>query len=349
MTGNSHTASVIIPTLDEIGHIGPLLDHLLAEPADIVGEVLVVDGGSTDGTRAIVLAAAHSDPRVQLIDNPDRIQAAGINRAVARANPRFGVIVRVDAHAGYPKGYVGRVARALAITGADSVVVRMKTAGDSCLQRAIALASNSRIGTGGSAHRMGGISGFIDHGHHAGMTRAIFERTGGYDPTFEANEDAELDYRIRRDGGRIWFAANICIRYTPRRTLKGLARQYFRYGSGRARTFLKHGELLRIRQMLPPMALIGVLGGMLLAPLSAASLVLPIGYGTIISIAATATAMRTRSVCALLMIPSLATMHFAWGAGFLQRLCVHFTKSGDHEVGLKVEDRGMPTHSEDPA
>jgi succinoglycan biosynthesis protein ExoA len=349
MSSNAQTASVIIPTLDEIGPIGPLLDQLLAEPDDVVGEVLVADGGSTDGTREIVSAAARSDPRVQLIDNPDRIQAAGINRAFARANPRFGVIVRVDAHAGYPKGYVGRVGRAMAITGADSAVVRMETIGESCLQRAIALASNSRIGTGGSAHRMGHISGFIDHGHHAGMTRAVFERTGGYDPTFEANEDAELDYRIRHSGGRIWFAANISIRYTPRRTLKGLARQYFRYGSGRARTFLKHREPLRIRQMLPPIALTGVVGGMLLAPLNSACLVLPIGYGAIVSIAAAATAMRTRSACALLMAPALATMHFAWGSGFLHRLYVHMRTQRDRKVGIDVENRRMPTHSEDPA
>lgn len=349
MSSTARTASVVIPTLDEIAHIGRLLDHLLAEPANIVGEILVADGGSQDGTREVVTAASLRDPRVRLIDNPDRIQAAGINLAVARANPRFGVIVRVDAHAAYPRGYIARVVRSMMETGADSVVVRMDTVGDSCLQRAIALASNSRIGTGGSAHRSGRSSGFIDHGHHAGMTRTIFDKAGGYDPAFEANEDAELDYRIRRNGGQIWFAANISIRYTPRSTLKALARQYFRYGSGRARTFLKHGERLRIRQLMPPIVLVGIVGGLLLAPWNDALLVLPAGYAITVTMAAAAMAVQHRSSCALLVAPALAIMHLAWGAGFLHRLCVHICTQRDPMAVVDVNRRRKPKRHKDSA
>lgn len=342
------TASVIIPTLNERAHIGALLDRLLAEPAGIVGEIWVADGGSTDGTPDIVTAAARHDPRVRLIDNPDRIQAAGINRAVARADPRFAAIVRVDAHAGYPAGYVGTVLRTMAERGADSVVVRLDTIGGTCLQRAIAAASNSRIGTGGSAHRMGGRSGFVDHGHHAGMTRAMFEQAGGYDPAFEANEDAEFDYRIRRAGGRIWFAADIALRYVPRGTLRGLGRQYFRYGSGRARTFLKHGERLRIRQMLPPVALTGCIAGLLLAPLSPYALLLPLGYAVPVAIGAMIMAIRAGSACVLLAAPALATMHFAWGAGFLHRILARNRRSGDPGADDRAGRTPWPNRSEDP-
>ena len=316
----SPTASVVIPTLNEIAHIEGLIAQLLAEPDTTVGEILVADGGSTDGTREAVRRIAASEPRVRLIDNPDRIQAAGVNRAVGQADQRFATIVRVDAHALYPRNYVGRLLDAMARSGADSVVVRMETVGRTCLQRAIAAAGNSRIGTGGSAHRMARGSGFVDHGHHAAFSRILFERAGGYDASFEANEDAELDARLRALGGRIWLDADIPVTYCPRATLRGLARQYRRYGSGRAHTFLKHGEPLKLRQMLPPIALAGVSVGLLLAPLTPFALLLPTGYFAAVAAGSIALALTTRSPCALLALLALPTMHFAWGAGFIGRL-----------------------------
>jgi len=313
-------ACVIIPTLNEIAHIEGLLAHLLAEPAETVGMILVADGGSRDGTREAVQRIAMETRRVALVDNPDRIQAAGVNRAVAAADPRFELIVRVDAHALYPAGYVGRLLASMESSGADSVVVRLDTVGISCLQRGVAAAQNSRVGTGGSAHRMGRVSGFVDHGHHAAFRRAVYERAGGYDESFEANEDAELDARIRAQGGRIWLDVTTPVTYFPRTTIRGLWRQYWRYGSGRARNYRKHGEKLRVRQMLPPAALLAVLLGLLLAPLAPVALMLPLGYFTALAISGALLAFTARSGCVLFSIPALATMHFAWGAGFLHRM-----------------------------
>ena len=51
-------------------------------------EVIVADGGSTDRTRGIVGAIAERDPRVRLIDNPGRMQAAGLNRAIQASRGR---------------------------------------------------------------------------------------------------------------------------------------------------------------------------------------------------------------------------------------------------------------------
>jgi succinoglycan biosynthesis protein ExoA len=353
MTGGDGTmsvhapASVVIPTLNEIAHIGGLIDHLLSEPVATVAEILVADGGSRDGTRELVQARARRDPRIRLVDNPDRIQASGVNRAVAVADPASRTIVRVDAHAGYPPAFVGRLLTAMADSGADSVVVRMDTVGTTCLQRAIAAASNSPVGTGGSAHRMGRTSGFIDHGHHAAMRRTIFDHTGGYDPDFEANEDAELDVRIRAAGGRIWLAADIALTYVPRATLGALARQYHRYGSGRARTLLKHGETLRLRQRLPTVALIGVLAGLLLSPISLWALLLPLGYFGLIGAAAIALALRGRSACLMLAMPAVATMHFAWAIGFLTRYFVQMRIFRNRNVRSGVKRRHLPARNKD--
>jgi succinoglycan biosynthesis protein ExoA len=167
---------------------------------------------------------------------------------------------------------------------------------------------------------MGRHSGFVDHGHHAAFRREAFVRAGGYDESFEANEDAELDARIRARGGRIWLDVDNTVTYFPRSTIEGLARQYWRYGAGRARTALKHGERLRMRQMLPPVALIAVLAGLLLAPWMPVMLMLPLGYFTALGRGTIQLVLAERSACVWGAGPALATMHFAWGAGFLRRM-----------------------------
>jgi succinoglycan biosynthesis protein ExoA len=315
-------AICVIPTLNEEKNVGSLLAQLCRLELDCVSEILVTDGGSTDSTRDIVLAAGARDARVRLIGNPDRFQAAGINRAVAAALSQADTIVRMDAHADYSDDFVPRVLAAFEATGADMVTVRLRTVGETCLQRAIAAASNSRAGSGGSAHRIGGASGFVEHGHHAGMDRRMFERIGGYDESFAANEDAEFDYRVRREGGRIWLAADIEIIYHPRRTLPALFTQYRRYGRGRARTYLKHGERLRPRQLLPP-ALVLVLGSSLALSLVDRPFLLPaIIYVCALAVATIFLLVRTRDICTMGAGAAMATMHLAWGWGFLTTLLI---------------------------
>ena len=115
-------------------------------------------------------------------------------------------------------------------TGADSVVVRLRTCGHTCFERAVAAVSNSAFGTGGAAHRVGGGSGWIDHGHHAAFLRRSFELNGGYDPALGPTRtpNSTCDYGGPAAGSgspRSWR-----IDYIPRGTPSALARQYFRYG-----------------------------------------------------------------------------------------------------------------------
>ena len=123
---------------------------------------------------------------------------------------------------------------ALARTGADSVVVPMDAVGVGCFQRAVAWVVDTPLGSGGSAHRGGKRSGFVDHGHHAAFKAARFRELGGYDEAFSHNEDAEFDRRLADAGGRIWLDADIRIGYFPRATPGALWRQYWNYGRARA-------------------------------------------------------------------------------------------------------------------
>jgi dolichol-phosphate mannosyltransferase len=63
------SVTIVVATLNEAHRIAPLLEGVMAQ-GPIVGEILVVDSRSTDGTRAIVEAAAARDPRVKLLTDP---------------------------------------------------------------------------------------------------------------------------------------------------------------------------------------------------------------------------------------------------------------------------------------
>src|SRR5688500_5170703 len=63
----SERVSIILPDLNEAGRIKPCLDCLICQ-FEAVAEILVVDGGSTDGTQSIVEGYRVRDARVRLID-----------------------------------------------------------------------------------------------------------------------------------------------------------------------------------------------------------------------------------------------------------------------------------------
>jgi len=308
--------TIVVPVLDEERYIRQSLLSLLEQVRTLQTEILVMDGGSQDDTVAIVNELAASNPAVRLIMNPARLQSAACNLAAKLADPRSRVLIRADAHAGYPFNFLRTCLEALLESGATSVVVPMRTVGDGAMQRAIAATQNCRLGNGGSSHRRAGISRFVDHGHHAAFDLGFFRSLGGYDSSFTHNEDAELDVRTLRAGGRIWLCTDAMIDYYPRDSLRQLGRQYVRHGRGRARTTAKHGLRLRLRQCLPIVILASVLCASLVFvnPL----LGLPVGLylGACVLWGANE-AVRRRDPALLAMGPAAIVMHVAWAIGFL--------------------------------
>lgn len=323
-----HEVLIVVPTLNESRAIEPCLRSLLTgDPRLANADVIVADGGSSDGTQAIVARLAREFPRLRLIENPDRLQSAGLNRAVTEAaHIRHRVLLRADAHAVYPPGYAMKVAERLADLGAAAVVVPMDSRGEGCFQRAAAWIVDTPLGSGGSAHRGGRRSGEVDHGHHAGMDLDWFRSMGGYDPTFSHNEDAEFDHRLRAAGGRIWLAADLRLDYTMRPTVVALARQYRNYGRGRARMLRKHRLRPKLRQAVPALNLLLLVMGMALiaagllsgiGALVVAGMLWPLCYLGILLAASLWMTARHASACGLWAGVALATMHLSWGAGFL--------------------------------
>ncbi|TIW73008.1 MAG: glycosyltransferase, partial [Mesorhizobium sp.] len=234
--------------------------------------------------------------------------------AVATLGEGADYLIRIDAHGGYPDDYCDRLVEEALATGADSVVVSMLTAGTGAVQKAVAAAQNSKLGTGGSKHRHMSEGEWVDHGHHALMRIAAFSHAGGYDESFSHNEDAELDYRLRQAGYRIWMSGRTHMVYYPRSSLKSLYLQYLGYGRGRARNVLKHRMVPKVRQMVPllvaPVVLLALFS--FVHWLAAVPFLLwaavCLGYGLL-------TAVRQRNASIALAGVSAMVMHFGWSVG----------------------------------
>lgn len=310
---------IVIPCLNEAAHIGALLGQLRPAAERLGARIVVADGGSTDGTLAIVEAVAAQDPKVVLLHNPKRIQSAAINLAVATFGDGADYLIRIDAHGGYPQDFCDLLVEEALATGADSVVVSMLTSGSGAVQKAVAAAQNSKLGTGGSKHRHLSAGEWVDHGHHALIRISAFTAVGGYDETFSHNEDAELDYRLRQAGHRIWMSGKTQMIYYPRSSLKGLYFQYLGYGRGRAKNVLKHRMIPKVRQMIPllvfPVVLLAALS--FIHWLAAVPFLLwaavCLGYGAV-------TAIRQRNPGLALVGVSAMVMHFGWSVGFWLQL-----------------------------
>jgi succinoglycan biosynthesis protein ExoA len=306
--------TVAVPCLDEEAYIEECLLAALAQewPRDRF-EILVADGMSVDATREILGRLAAADGRIRLVDNPGRIQAAGLNECIRRA--RGDVIVRMDVHADYAPDFVQKCVAELERTGADNVGGAARPKAKTFFQRCVSAALRSPLGIGGSKYAQSEQEGFVETVWPGAFHRGVFERVGLFDPNAIANEDAELNQRILDSGGRVYMSRDIIAHYYPRDSMRSLARQYFRYGQGRARTLLKHGKLVSLRPALPFLGLLGEAAALAAMPWQIGGLSLA-AY----ALATGAEAVRVGRAEGLVAIPVVwaifPVLHVSHGAGF---------------------------------
>jgi glycosyltransferase involved in cell wall biosynthesis len=313
-----------MPVLDEEAHLVEAVQAILASSYTGPLEVVLALGPSRDGTDAIASRLAETDPRVVTVPNPTGRTAAALNAAIAAA--RYDIIVRVDGHAVIPPEYVAVAVSTLEDTGADNVGGIMGAEGVTDFECAVAAAMTSWFGVGGAAFHIGGGAGPALTVYLGCFRRSALERVGGFDESMVRAQDWELNHRIRATGGLIWFTPELRVSYRPRGSLKRLARQYHEYGRWRREVARRHPETVSLRYLAPPLALIAVAGGTALgvAGLFTGSrglllgFVLPAGYAAadLIASARAARGLPWRSSLSLPVV--FATMHGAWGAGFIR-------------------------------
>ena len=253
----SNAVSVILPVLNEEDYLVHAVEAILQQKFTGQIEVLLAIGPSIDRTMQIAEKLAKNDSRVRIIENPSGRTAAGLNLAIK--NSKYPVIVRVDGHSNIPENYIELAVQLLEKTGAVNVGGLMSAEGRTPFERAVAGAMRSPLGVGAAKFHTGGEAGEVDTVYLGVFKRDALLAVGGFDEHFTRAQDWELNYRLRKNGGKIYFDPRLTVTYRPRRSFKALAKQYFEYGRWRRVVSRTHKGTINLRYLAPPITLIGVI------------------------------------------------------------------------------------------
>jgi glycosyltransferase involved in cell wall biosynthesis len=234
------------------------LDSVLAGdyPHELL-EIIVADGMSDDGTRAVLESYHASNARIRCVDNPERIVPTGLNRAIKLAAGEY--VVRLDAHTEYATDYVRQCVAVLQETGAANAGGAWRTKASGYWQEAIALGFHSPFSAGGARSRDVDYDGAVDTVIYGSWRRQTLLDIGLFDEELVRNQDDELNLRLTRAGGVIWQSSHIRSWYQPRPSLQALWKQYGQYGYWKVRVIQKHKLPASWRHVVPGAFVSGVL------------------------------------------------------------------------------------------
>lgn len=323
--------TVVVPAADEEEFIGACLDSILAQDYERF-QVIVVDGASTDDTVAVVRSKMQRDGRVELLHTDIRSIPSALNLALAAARGQW--LVRIDAHCTVPPSYVRCAVERLAEDTWSGVGGRKDGVGRTVAGRAIAVAMSSRLAVGNSLYHHGRSPQEVDHLAFGAYPTELLREVGGWDEGLRANEDYELDYRLRLKGHRLLFDPAMSIAWHCRQAIPDLFKQYARYGRGKADVARLHPESLAPRHVAPPAFVVYVLMAAAIStqrPQRAAGMLAP--YVAALLVESARLSRRLDTFPERVRVPAaIAAMHLAWGLGF-------WARTGERAVN-RTRDRG---------
>jgi glycosyltransferase involved in cell wall biosynthesis len=250
---------VVLPVLNEAHDLPGLLDQLRRqEPVPGGVEVLVADGGSTDGTIELVRRLSAEWPALRLVPNPGRRSGPGRNAGAAAARGVY--VLFLDGHCLIPRpDFLRRHLEIFVQVRADCLCrpQSLKGLATDAWSRAIALARHSPLGLAGSDIYSAEPKLTDPRSAGAAYRREVIARLGGYDERFDACEDVEFNHRVAEAGCRSFVHPDLQVEYRPRATPGGLYRQMGRYGRGRAHLMGRHPGLIPVPLLALTAAVVG--------------------------------------------------------------------------------------------
>ena len=315
MSVTQELTTVVVPIRNEVRSIDTTLSDIVAQTYENL-EVLVVDGESDDGTRELLERWVASDDRIRVLTNPKRTAASALNVGLAEARGQW--LIRVDGHVRIPSNYVEVIVGHLASGRWGGVGGRKDAVGSGPAAEAISAVLGSPWGVGGSRYHYAQESVEVDHVPFGAYPVELARELGGWDQRLVANQDFEFDARVREAGYRLLVDPAIATDWHCRERIVDLARQYLRYGRGKADVARLHPRTFRVRHGAPPALVASLLVGVVIIPWSKAPLVILLTtYGLVVVVASAAVARSVRSGAGRIRVPAaLVTTHVAWGTGF---------------------------------
>ncbi|MHB8134281.1 MAG: glycosyltransferase family 2 protein [Anaerolineaceae bacterium] len=321
----TNLVSIIIPCLNEEQHIGGVIQAIAMQtfPQKKM-EIIIADGGSSDKTINIIQEAQQIYPElmIKIIENPARIIPAALNRAIKASEGE--IIVRMDAHAIPDRQYIEYSVQNLQEKKGANVggLWIIKPGNSTWIAKSIAFAASHPFGVGDAKYRYSLEPAYVDTVPFGAFNRSLFNQIGLYNEELMTNEDYELNMRIIKSGGKIYFDPKIKTEYYARSTLFALAKQYWRYGYWKFQMLRKYPDTIKFRQAIPPIFVLALIFLMILSvfinKIFFIFYLVLLVYGLTLIVGVVPIFMKQKKFYLFLGIPlAIITMHIFWGTGFL--------------------------------
>lgn len=253
--------SVVIPIYNEEKFIKGLVKSLSNQDYDHSKfEVIFVDGISKDKTVSLIKKEMKkNDITYTILKNPKKITPSSVNIGIKAANND--IIIRLDAHSEYPKNYITKCVYYLNNTEADNVGCLFKATGKNNLGKAIANVVSSKFGVGNAGFRIKAESGYVDTVPFGTFRKELFKKIGYFNEELVRSEDNEFNYRIIKNGGKVYLFNEVEIIYYPRDTILKIMKMGFDNGKWATYTGYIIPGSMKIRHFIPLMFVLGLILG----------------------------------------------------------------------------------------
>jgi len=267
--GEVQRVATVIPTLNEVDSITRCIKSLLKQtyPAKY-HRIIIVDGGSTDGTLGVVESlideAVEDQPVIELLDNPGKYTPQARNIALQHLDGTADLIFEMIAHAHIPADHIeSRIDDLLDIEAEEGkkiagigTLVRSDEQNIRMFGRWVEAALVSPLGnSGGQFAQFNGrekhhIPAFVIH------RREALEAVGGWDERFHTSQDSDLSMRLLKKNWQLWRSDISHINMRKRRTMSTFIKMSWRYGAWRMESLKRHPERGSIREILPALGIV---------------------------------------------------------------------------------------------